>query len=111
MAGRGRGMTLPAWMTKEGAEQQAAAVPQDPGGLNGEHFPRTYEMAPYPFVLYFQLCVVQLFGNPLDLRGPGRECGLSVADASQPSVPLDTNTSTTTVVVVLAGVVYFVGLG
>ncbi|CAM9858354.1 unnamed protein product [Laminaria digitata] len=35
MAGRGREMTLPAWMTKEGGEQQQAApAPQAPGGLN-----------------------------------------------------------------------------
>lgn len=37
MAGRGRGMTLPAWMTKEGGEQPAAQAPPAPGGLNGKN--------------------------------------------------------------------------
>ncbi|CAM9650925.1 unnamed protein product, partial [Sphacelaria rigidula] len=38
MAGRGRGMTLPAWMTKDGVgggDPAMAAMPQMPGGLNG----------------------------------------------------------------------------
>ncbi|CAN0218966.1 unnamed protein product [Ectocarpus sp. 6 AP-2014] len=44
--GRGRGMTLPAWMTKEGGEQPvvAQAPPLPPGGLNGNG--NGYPMAP-----------------------------------------------------------------
>eukprot|EP00904_Undaria_pinnatifida_P003298 jgi/Undpi1/1296/HiC_scaffold_11.g04688.m1 len=38
MAGRGREMTLPAWMTKEGqGEHQAPPAPQAPGGLNADY--------------------------------------------------------------------------
>ena len=37
MAGRGRGMTLPAWMTKEGLEQAVLSAPHIPGGLTGKH--------------------------------------------------------------------------
>lgn len=49
MAGRGREMTLPAWMTKEGGEQLAAPAPQAPGGLNGELLVQRCEIpAGYP---------------------------------------------------------------
>lgn len=44
-------MTLPAWTTKEGGEQQAAPAPQAPGGLNGELLVESRETtAEYPLV-------------------------------------------------------------
>lgn len=50
MAGRGRGMTLPAWMTKDGTagpDPSMAGMPQMPGGLNGGGVPQNREIAVY----------------------------------------------------------------
>lgn len=58
---------------------------------------------------FFNFVLSNLLGILSILRDLTASVVLSVADASQPSVPLDTNTCTT--VVVLAGVVYFAGLG
>lgn len=47
MAGRGREMTLPAWMTKDGAggpDPSMAGMPQIPGGLNGGALPQNREI-------------------------------------------------------------------